>query len=532
MKSQRSNSKYRSSVAKDDEIDEIISNITLKRPRNAYTQYVLSELEKFRKKNKDKKIELPEFNRICASNWKKLSDGDKGKFEKAYEDDKQKYKKDLETVKHYLFKDYTDTKKGAPTAYRMFLNEKMREGFDKGEDPKDVKKEAKEEWSKMSEKEKKVYFDRKKDNDDWFSKAKKINRVTALSVFIQKTIEAAKNNHKEPPALKDIAPSWKKLSTSEKRKYEQYAEEINEEKKQMRDIFELTHGVKPSRPLGAYKIFLQEKAKNDELKSIQHGRDLWEKLSQDEKDEYLVKAHKLKIAYIYKKMIYKKRIKKLMPKRPGGPVQQFLKEKKGQKPANGESFLTYFRNVYENLSASQKQKYEEKAEKAKERYEKRMKDFEDKVFDLPKKARSGFALYIKDRMPDLRDENKNKTNAELLKVIAKEWKEEKVVDQDKYNRQSQKDQKRFKKQLKEFEKYGYYTKSGAEKTADEDEEDEKSSKRSSRKSSKSSKKSTKKKSASRSKSTKKGRKSGGSKSKTQETRSRSKSKKGKSTRKK
>ena len=182
-----------------------------------------------------------------------------------------------------------------------------------------------------------------------------------------------------------------------------------------------------------------------------------------------------------------------MPKRPGGPVQQFLKEKKGQKPANGESFLTYFRNVYENLSASQKQKYEEKEEKAKERYEKRMKDFEDKVFDLPKKARSGFALYIKDRMPDLRDENKNKTNAELLKVIAKEWKEEKVVDQDKYNRQSQKDQKRFKKQLKEFEKYGYYTKSRGEKLTDEDEEEDE----------KSSRKSSKKKSASRSKSNKK-----------------------------
>ena len=85
MRSQRSNSKYRSSVAKDDEIDEIISNITLKRPRNPYTQYVLSELEKYKKKNKDK-VQLPEFNKICASNWKKLSDTDKRKFEKAYEE--------------------------------------------------------------------------------------------------------------------------------------------------------------------------------------------------------------------------------------------------------------------------------------------------------------------------------------------------------------------------------------------------------------------------------------------------------------
>ena len=526
---QRSSSKKKTGVQRDDEIDQLVKDITLKRPRNAYTQYVLSEIEKFKKKNKDKKLELPAFNKVCAGKWKDLSDSEKGKFEKAFEDDKEKYKRDIETVKHYLFKDYNEAKRSAPTAYRIFLNEKMREGFEKNEDPKDVKKEAKEEWSKMSEDDKKVYFDRKKDSDDWFSRAKNVNRVTALSVYIQKTIQAAKDKHKEPPALKDIAPGWKSLSKAEKTKYEQYADEINEEKQQMRDVFELTHGIKPKRPLGAYKIFLQEKAKNDELKSLKQGRDLWDKLSSDEKDAYLVKAHKYRIAYIYKKMIYKKRIKKLMPKRPGGALQQFLKEKKGQKPANGESFLKYFREVYDNLPASQKKKYELKAENAKERYEKKMKDFEDKVFDLPKKARSGFVLYIKDRMPDLRDENKNTPNSELLKIIAKEWKAEKDVDQDKYNRLSEKDQKRFKRQLKEFEKYGYYTKSGGAKLEKGDEEeDEKSSKKSSRGSSR---KNTKKKSASRSKSSKKTRKST-SKSKTQEVRSRSKSKKGKSARKK
>ena len=520
MKNQKSNSK-KSPIAKDDEIDEIISNITLKRPKNSYTQYVLSEIEKFKKNNKDKKCDLMEINKICASNWKKLPDEEKEKFEKAFEDDKKKYKKDLETVKHYLFRDYNDTGKSAPTAYGIFLNEKMREGFDKGEDPKDVKKEAKEKWSKMSEDEKKVYFDRKKNNDDWFSKAKNINKVNALSVYIQKTIQNAKDNHKEPPTLKDIAPGWKSLSKSEKKKYEQYAEEINEEKQQVRDIFELTNGIKPKKPLGAYKIFLQEKAKKNELVSFNQGREMWDKLNQDEKDEYLVKAHKCRIAYIYKKMIYQKRIKKIMPKRPGGPFQQFLKDKKGQKPANGETFFTYFRKVYENLPESQKKKYEEKAEKAKERYENRMKDFEDKVFDFPKKPRSGFALYVKDRMPDIKEEKKDIANAELLKIIAKEWKEERVVDPKEYSKQSEKEQKRFKKQLKEFEKYGYYTKSRGEKLTDEDEEEDE----------KSSRKSSKKKSASRSKSNKKSGKKSASKSQKKEGKSRSKSKKGKNSRK-
>ena len=150
-----------------------------------------------------------------------------------------------------------------------------------------------------------------------------------------------------------------------------------------------------------------------------------------------------------------------------------------------------------------------------------MKDFEDKVFDFPKKPRSGFALYVKDRMPDIKEEKKDISNAELLKIIAKEWKEERVVDPKEYSKQSEKEQKRFKKQLKEFEKYGYYTKSRGEKLTDEDEEEDK----------KSSRKSSKKKSASRSKSNKKSGKKSASKSQKKEGKSRSKSKKGKNSRK-
>ena len=516
QKSERSLSQ-KSNLEMDEKIDELISNITLKRPKNAYTQYVLSEIDRTRSQNKNEKIDLVEKVKKCAESWKTLSESSKNKFQKNYDEEKEKYKKDLETVRHYLFRDYNETKKSAPTAYRIFLNEQMRIGFDEGKDPKDIKKSAKKEWSNMSEENKKKYFNLKKQNDDWFSRAKNVNKVTALSVFIQKSIQSAKDNHKEPPKLADVANGWKSLTKNEKKKFKKYADEINEEKQQMKDIFELTHGIKPKRPLGAYKIFLQEKAKNGELKSLKEGKDMWEKLSHEQKDEYLVQAHKLKISYIYKKMIYKKQIKKIMPKKPGSAFAQFLKEKKGQKPANGEKFIVYFRGVYENLSEEQKKKYEEKAEKALEKYRKKMEAFEDKVFDLPKKAHSGFVLYIKDRMPDLKEENKNTPNSELLKIIAKEWKDQKNVDQEKYNKKSEKDSQRFKEQLKEFQQYGYYTKSKGEKIAEGDVDD---------KGSKKSKKSRKK-SVSKSKSSRKSKRSkskSGIKKEPQEERSRSKSK--------
>ena len=267
--------------------------------------------------------------------------------------------------------------------------------------------------------------------------------------------------------MKEIAPAWKKLSKNEKKSYEKYAQEINEEKEKLRDIYDIVHGIKPKQPAGAYRIFLQEKAKNNELKSIKEGVEMWKKLSEDQKEEYLAKSHRCLLAYRYKKMIYNKKIKKMLPKKPKGPFQQFLKEKKGQKAANGENYLTYWKTVFDGLPEAQKKKYAEKAEKAKEKYDKQMAQFEDKVFDLPRKPQSGFNLYLVDRMPDLRKEKPNTGTAVLLKQIAKEWNSGKDVDQKEYNKNAEKDRKRFLKQLKEFQKLGYYTK---EKSSENDEE--------------------------------------------------------------
>ena len=46
--------------------------------------------------------------------------------------------------------DYNDIVHRAPTAYRIFLNESLREGFEKNMDPKEVQKKAAEKWRKMS----------------------------------------------------------------------------------------------------------------------------------------------------------------------------------------------------------------------------------------------------------------------------------------------------------------------------------------------------------------------------------------------
>ena len=477
-KSKKKNSQPIALYEDEEKIDQIIKDITLKRPRNAYTQFVLSQSDQIKSKNKDSKIKIADLSANCAEKWKKMSKEEKKKYIKLYEEEKQKYKNDLELVRHYLFKDYQDTVHRAPTAYQIFVSEKLRLGFEQNLDPKDIKKAAATEWSQMTEEQKGVYKDKKKQNDSWFEKAKKIRKITPIALFIQKKYDEAKETKKDPPKLADIAPLWKKLSKKEKQTYEKYAQELNEEKEHLQDLYEITHGVKPKRPNGAFRIFLQEKAKNNEIKSLTQGQELWKKLTEEQKEEYLKKSHRCQLAYKYKKMIYVKQIKKILPKRPGNAYTQFLKEKKGQKIPEGQNFLKYWRPIYEKLTPEEKAKYEEKAKKAKEIYDKKFEQFANKVFDMPKKPLSGFTFYVAEKMPLLKKEKPDLLLNDLSKQIAEEWQKEPEEKKAEYIKKSEEDKKRFKRQFREFKKKGYYSNNP---DGDVDEEDEKEEKKSSKK---------------------------------------------------
>ena len=172
---------------------------------------------------------------------------------------------DIEFIRHFQFHDFNEKTSRSLTAYRIFLNEKLREGFNKGLDPKKVKNNANNTWNRMTKEEKEVYFKKKKENDNWILKAQKINKVNAIAVFIQRKMEESKENHMPPPELKDIAPAWKKLTEKEKISYREYAEEINEEKEKLKDIHDLIIGIKPKKPKGAFLVFLKEKAKKNKL---------------------------------------------------------------------------------------------------------------------------------------------------------------------------------------------------------------------------------------------------------------------------
>jgi len=217
-------------------------------------------------------------------------------------------------------------------------------------------------------------------------------------------------------------------------------------------------------------------------------------------------------------MIYNKKIKKILPKKPATAFGQFLKEKKGMKIPEGAKAVTYWFEAYEKLPKDKKRKYEDKAARDRERYSRKMEEYKNYVFDMPKRPLTAFSLYVKDRVPDLKKENDKAPVTKLIKIAAKEWQSEDGVSQAKYEKKAEADKKRFKKQLKDFETLGYYKKNyrAERKTKEEDSEEEEEKVTKKKKRSSSSKKSTKR---SRSKTRSK------SKSKTQDVKRSTKSRK-------
>ena len=468
----------------ENKIDEIIEKINLNHPRNPYTHFVLEETEKYKKNNENCKINITEFNLECFQKWKKMNDAEKKKYIDIFEEEKLKFKYDLTFVRHHLFLDFNDNVLRPGTAYRIFLNEKLLEGFNKHLNPNKVKIDAKNIWAKMKKEEKEKYTELKKKNDNIFLEAEKINKLNAVALFIKKRINEEKDKYNEPPSVQELSKEWKNLSRNEKNNYKKYAREINTEKKKLRNIYDIIHGIRPKKPKGAFLIFLKEKAKKNEIKSLKDGYEIWRKLSEDEKEEYLKKNHRLLLAYKYKKMIHQKKIKKILPKRPKGPFQHFLKEKKGLKIESQQNWVSYWKSVYDGLTDKDKAKYNKKYEEEKQEYKEKMKIFNNKVFDLPKRPFSCFHYYISEKIFVLKKNNPNMKQTELIQKASEEWNSMKLEDRQDYKEKAKEDLKRFKRQKKQFEKLGYYSKDFDLEKGENDGEEKKSKLKKRRKSNK------------------------------------------------
>jgi len=196
--------------------------------------------------------------------------------------------------------------------------------------------------------------------------------------------------------IKEVAAMWKKASAKEKEKYEEMAAEEKERKEKERDLYETATGAKPRRPIGPYKFFLMEAAKEGRFgdkNPIREGPKEWKKLSESEKERYQRVAHKQKLAYMFKMMEYKK-ILKSGTARPLSAQNCFMKEIAGKAPASTKTQGGYFDWAYKQwakLSESEKKKYHQMAEKSRKETDKENEANEERIYDHPKKAT--YSLY-------------------------------------------------------------------------------------------------------------------------------------------
>ena len=384
----------------EEEIDDMVSKITLKKPRNPYHIF-LSEMILYEKK-KNASITVPQIASKYAPSWHKYSDNEKMKYYLQAEEEKEKYKKEIETVKNVFFGDYI---KQGSSAYGIFFDEYIKNAFENDKDTDEAKREAYEKWKAMSPNEKKEYSVKKKQNDDWWEKAKHASCVNSFAVFVQKRISDFKSKNKVI-GFKECSTHWSKMSLSEKLKYDKLANEFNEQRRRMKELYEIVQGIKPKKPAGAFKLFLQEKAKEKQFigkNAFKEGKRLWHMLSEEEKNKYLKKSHKVKLCYIYKKLLYDQKVKKSRPKNKSA-FNFFMHEYQGKKVPKHLTFFAFVHQEWKKLDEQGKKKYVELAEKDKEKCEKIKTKLNSKVFDFPKKPKNAYQFYIAEKLFQTKEE--------------------------------------------------------------------------------------------------------------------------------
>ena len=439
------------------DIDYLITQLTLKKKRSAFNIYISDKYDEIKKNNPN--FMSSQIFDILNKNWsEKLSKEEKEKYKILANEEKKIYEREKEIMRQY-YKNLSSKEKS--TAYRKFLNSRLNEGIKNEEEPKNIKIKAIKDWSKMSKEEKLNWQNKIDNNENWWDRAKQSKNISSYCVFVQKKIEDAKEKNEEILNFDDCAKIWKKMSKNKKKIYEAYAEEINEERKNMREIYEIINGIQPKKPAGAYKIFLSEKIKEGELKGkniYKDGKKMWNELPENEKEEYLKKAKKIKLCYIYKKMLYKKNNRKILPPKPKNAYNYFIASLKGIKPKNGENFFQMTRRLWNKMDEDKKQKFNDLAEEDIRKYEMKMVKFEDKIYDIPERAKGAFQMFIMDKFPLLKEKNKDLPTYVIFSMISDEWKELNDDDKKIYEKMAIQDKERFLIQNEEFKENGYYSK--------------------------------------------------------------------------
>ena len=451
---------FKNQLIEEEYINNLLSGITLKKPYNSFDLFIK---EKFNSNDAfNKNNEINNNNNSNLKNyqnlWNSLTDNQKQEYKNEYIKKNNKYKRDIEIIRKYIFKGIDGKIKFKSTAYQIYLNDQLIEGLEKNYDPKYIKNNARLKWNKMKLEDKKPYFLKKKENDTILDLVLKYKNINPFILYVFNYLNNCKKNNNIIPNINKLTKNWENLNNSEKQKYEKYAEELIYDKYNIRNIYDAIHGIKPKTPSGALRIFLQIKAAKKEINTINEGINLWNNLNINEKEYYLKISHKYYLSFKYKEMIYNKKIKKNYPKKPISPFQIYLNDKKGIKlPKGNNNPILYWRKKYNELTDTEKDKYKNIFNKNVIEYKKKLESMKNKIFDFPKSPTNPFTFYIKSEFMEESKKSPNFNVKEYFEILTKNWYENKI-NKNKYEDMANENRKRYKNEIIQFQKFGYYTK--------------------------------------------------------------------------
>ncbi len=437
-----------------EDIDDILMDLSLKKPKTAYNFYLKEMMEK------DKSVSnITEAAKKFSRKWSSLKASDKNKYEEMAEHDKERYENHLEIVrKHILQKPV----KQDATAYRLYLEEHARRAIDNNEDPKQARKNAAAEWKEMKPEDRKEWNEKKKEHLEWFENVNKAASGPINSYALYNRDQMAEAREKgETMTFVEVAKKWKNCKQSVKDKYSRYAEEEKEEREKNRDLYEIAHGIKPRRPLGAYKFFLMEAVKEKKIPEGQsvfkQGAIMWKKLNDEQRDRYERIAQREKLAYAIKKMEYNTSIKKQSSTRPLTALNIFMQEMKDSKESYGkEGYFNFCYKKWNKMDEDARAKYYEKAEQSKKESNKMNESINQRVHIPPKKPLTSYNLFMREKVTKLREEDPSKPTTQCFKECGQMWSKMSDKQKEKYENMYAKLLEEYQVALNAYNEFGFY----------------------------------------------------------------------------
>lgn len=439
-KNRTSHSKSSYKSRNSDDFDDALMDINIKKAQTSYNFFIKEMMEK------DGSNDLIETTQKYSKQWREMENQEKEKYEEMADEDVKRFEKNMKLVReNILNNNYKE--KGINHSKMAYLDEVTVKAIEEGGDLRDARKGGRSSWKQMHEDDRSKYHNRHNTQNNHSSSQNRHsgysndeynpNRINGYSLFAKAQMAKARENG-STMTLAEVADVWRETDEDTKQKYLDYSDIIKEERKNYRGGFETVTGLKPRRPLGAYKIFMVDMARQGKFEDNQNvfaeTSRLWEKCSDEEKEKYQKIAHREKLEYMVKKMEFIQGMRRQYGK--ARTAYNLFTHDMRDKIADmnfkqGEVF-EYLYDQWCKCDDQTKQKYEEMAEQEKVDSEKRREELKEQLTSPHKRTPTPYAIFIRERAPQKKSENQDTDMNEVFRELGEEWKSLDEKEKDKY----------------------------------------------------------------------------------------------------